>query len=150
MADSSSEGTEEKITKVAFLKPGSRRVNLIVKCVEKKPAKTVTSKRDGSTHVLQEVLVGDDTGCIFLTLWNDQFEVEESQVILINNGYTNLFKGSLRLSVGRYGKISYLEGEDIEVNTDVNVSNRNFGPRGTYKRPVDMRKSWTRVRREKK
>ncbi len=148
--NSSFEGMEQKIAKVAFLRPGSRRVNLIVKCVEQKPAKTVTSKRDGSTHVLKEVLVGDDTGCILLTLWNDQYEVEENQVILINNGYTNLFKGSLRLSVGRYGKISYLEGEDIEVNTEVNVSNRNFGPRGSYKRPVDMRKSWTRVRREKK
>lgn len=148
--DSSFEGIEQKITKVAFLRPGSRRVNLIVKCVEQKPAKTVTSKRDGSTHVLKEVLVGDDTGCILLTLWNDQYEVEENQVILINNGYTNLFKGSLRLSVGRYGSISPLEEEDIEVNTDVNVSYRNFGPRGTYKRPVDMRKSWTRSRREKK
>jgi len=148
--NSSFEEIEQKITKVAFLKPGSRRVNLIVKCVEQMPAKTVTSKRDGSTHVLKEVLVGDDTGCILLTIWNDQYEVEENQVILINNGYTNLFKGSLRLSVGRYGLISYLEGEDIEVNNDVNVSLRNFGPRGTYKRPVDMRKSWTRVRREKK
>ena len=118
--------SEEIMMSVSDLGPRSRKVNVKVKVVELNEAREVTSRKDGSVNRVTEALVGDDTGVIFLTLWNDDIDrVSVDSALKISNGYCNVFKNSLRLNIGRYGSIEEIE-EDITANTDNNLSDRFF------------------------
>lgn len=119
--------------KVKDLNTRSRRVNLTIKVVSKNPVREVLSRRDGSTHRVTEALVGDETGTILLTLWNQDIDrVNEGDVFDINNGYITLFRGSMRLNVGRYGKLESSDAAVEEVNTENNVSDKFFEEERRY------------------
>ncbi len=115
------------MTEIENLKPREKGIDLVFKVVSKGEPREVTSKLDGSTHKVSDVLVGDTTGTVILTLWDDKIDaVEEGKSYKLENGYTSLFKSSLRLNVGRYGKLEDSD-EDFEVNTGNNVSEKEFG-----------------------
>lgn len=106
----------------------SRKVNTVVKVVSVAEAREVTSRRDMSTHRVAEALVGDDTGSIYMTLWDDVIDaVEDDQVLNIKDAYVKLFRGSMRLNLGRYGSYEVLDEAPFEeVNLDNNLSSRVF------------------------
>ncbi len=113
--------------KVADLKTYSRRVNVKVEVLSKTEAREVTSRRSGSTFRVAEALVGDETGCVLLNLWEEDIErFEEGDVISIRNGYVKLFRGSMRLNIGKYGKAEKIEEDMPEVNTENNLSEKKF------------------------
>ncbi|NIR88108.1 hypothetical protein GWO13_11425 [Candidatus Bathyarchaeota archaeon] len=113
--------------KVEDLKTYTRRANLRVKVISKGEPKGVVSRRDGSTHKVAEALVGDETGCILLNLWDEDIgRFEVGDVLQIRNGYVKLFRGSMRLNIGRHGEAEKLEEEMAEVNTENNLSERQF------------------------
>jgi replication factor A1 len=60
-----------EFVKVESLTPNSRQVNTVVKVVSKSPVRETISRRDGSVHKVTDALVGDETGAIYLTLWDD-------------------------------------------------------------------------------
>lgn len=128
------------VTKVGELRTYSRRVNLIAKVVGKGEEREVASRSDGRTHRLAELLIGDETASVLLTLWDenvDRFDVGD--VIQIRNGYVNLFRGSLRLNIGRYGEVEKVEDEIAEVNVENDLSKKVYGDR--YRQP---RRGWQR------
>jgi len=45
----------------------------------------------------------------------------------------NLFRGSLRLNIGRYGSAEKVEQEIDEINTENNLSMKQYGD--SYRRP---------------
>ncbi len=107
---------------VGDLTPTSRRVNLKVKVVNVSEAREVVSRRDGSTHRVAEALVGDETGSILLTLWDDAISnISPETSLKIENGYVSLFRGQMRLNLGRYGSFEVID-EEIEANVDNNLS----------------------------
>jgi len=111
--------------KVASLKPGLRNLDITVKIVNIGASRTIPSRRTGKEHLVAEALVGDETGSVILTLWDDQIKkFKAGDTIEIENGYTSIFKGSLRLNTGRSGKIEKTENEISEVNTQNNLSER--------------------------
>jgi replication factor A1 len=117
--------------KIGELKPNSRSVNVVGKVVSKGSVREVSSGRDGSPHRVAEVLLGDETGSIYLTLWDDDIDkVEVGSTVALRNGYVNLFRGHMRLNVGRYG---ILEVSDTpfegEVNTENNLSDKEYEDR---------------------
>jgi len=113
--------------KVKELRVGSRGVNVDLKVVNKLEEREVTARMDGSVHKVADVLVGDETGVIILTLWDDLIgQVEEGIEITVENGYTSIFKGSLRLNVGRYGKLIKTEGKVSTVDTTHNISEKRI------------------------
>ena len=119
----------EDLTKVGELGLGLRGVNVVVKVVSKGDVKEVYSRRDGSTHRVSDVLVGDETGSIILTAWDDVIDrLVEGNTIIVKNGYVSLFRGSMRLNVGRFGSIEDSDVEIGEVNLDNNLSERRYGP----------------------
>jgi replication factor A1 len=125
-------------TKISNLQPYARQVNLVVKVASKGEEREVVSRSDGNQHRVSDVLVGDDSGSIFLTLWDDNIDkVEEGKYLAIKNGYINLFRGSMRLNIGRYGSFESVEEGPEEVNTENNLSEkefeqeRRFRPRGS-------------------
>ncbi|MBU0662666.1 MAG: single-stranded DNA-binding protein [Candidatus Diapherotrites archaeon] len=108
---------------VAEIKPFSKKVDVTVKVLDKNEVREVTSKLDNSQHKVTEALVGDATGTILLTLWDDAIEsIEVGKSYAITNGYTSTFKDSLRLNIGRYGEFKEAEKEVAEVKEDNNIS----------------------------
>jgi replication factor A1 len=83
----------------------------------------VSSRRDGTTHRVVDVVVGDSTGTVQVPLWDDTIDaVEAGKTYNLKNGYTGLFRGNLRLNVGRYGELADAEEAIEEVNAEVDMS----------------------------
>jgi replication factor A1 len=114
--------------KVGELTPQSRAVNVTAKVVSKSEVREIPMGRDGSPHKVCDALVGDETGAIYLTLWDDNIEkVDVEHTVRIENGYVTLFKGNMRLNIGKYGKLEIPdEALEVEVNTENNVSNKTY------------------------
>lgn len=114
--------------KVGELSPSSRAVNVLAKVVSKSEVRNITAGRDGEPHKVSDALVGDETGCIYLTLWDDNIEkVKEGDTLAVKNGYINLFRGNMRLNIGRYGTLEIAEQAIAgEVNTENNMSNQVY------------------------
>ncbi|RLI12284.1 single-stranded DNA-binding protein [Candidatus Bathyarchaeota archaeon] len=121
MNDSSNE------CKVGSLKPDLRNLDMTVKIVNIGDSRIVFSRRGEKKHLVAEALVGDETGVIVLTLWDDQIKrFKAGDTIKIKNGYTMLFRGSLRLNTGKSGVIEKAEEEITEVNARNNLSERTY------------------------
>jgi replication factor A1 len=114
--------------KVGELTPNSKAVNVTVKVVSKGEVRSTTSGRDYSVHKVAEALVGDETGCIYLNLWDDNIEkIKEGETLSIKNGYVNLFRGYMRLNIGRYGSFETVtEPQITNVNTENNLSSKQY------------------------
>jgi replication factor A1 len=122
------EDESKELMKIGELNSYSRQVNTIVKVVSKTETREVTSRIDQTSHRVAEALVGDETGTIYLTLWDDAIDnIEEGQTLSIKNAYVNLFRGSMRLNLGRYGTYETIEESPIaEVNLDNNLSSQQL------------------------
>ncbi len=114
--------------KVGQLTPDSRAVNVLAKIVSKSEIRDIAAGRDGAAHKVSDALVGDETGCVYLTLWDDNItKVNEGDVVSVKNGYVNLFRGNIRLNIGRYGTLEVSDQAIAgEVNTENNVSNQVY------------------------
>jgi replication factor A1 len=115
------------MTKVRDLTTYSRRVNLVAKILETGEVREVSSSSDGQLHRVAEALVGDETGTVLMTLWDeniDRFGVGD--VVEVENGYAGTFRGSLRLNVGKYGTIDKKDVAIEEVDTENNLSEREY------------------------
>ena len=114
--------------KVGDLTPQSRAVNVTAKVVSKTEIREIPMGRDGSPHKVSDALVGDETGVVYLTLWDDNIEkVNEGDTLRVENGYVTLFKGNIRLNIGKYGKLEPAkEPLTVEVNTENNVSSKAY------------------------
>ena len=126
------ESMSEELIKVEKLTPRMRRVNTVVKVVSKSEARIVS----GGAHKVVDALVGDETGSVLLPLWDDRInEIDEGETIRITNGYVNLFRGNMRLTIGRYGSFEVLEESPIEeVNTENNLSEKQYEQERRYDR----------------
>ena len=115
--------------KVGELKP-KVNVDLTFKVLEKSEERLT---RNGNRVV--EALVGDETGVVIMTLWEDDIDkVEEGKTYNLKNGYITLFKGSMRLTIGRSGSIEESEMEIGEIDRDNNVSEKKFPDMRRYQR----------------
>ena len=109
-------------TKIKDLTPTSKQVNLLAKVVALGEQKEITP-RYGATRRLVEATIGDETGTVILTLWEDQIPaVAKADVIQIDNGFVSLVRGHVRLNVGKYGTLAKAQQDLPEVNTTVDIS----------------------------
>jgi len=117
----------EELVKIETLTPNSRGVNTIVKVVSKGEIRSVTG-RDYSVRRVADALVGDETGCVYMTLWDDKIDaINEGATLSITNGYINLFRGNIRLNIGKYGSYEIVEDSPItKVNTENNISDKRY------------------------
>lgn len=122
--------------KIGELTPSSRAVNVKAKVVSKSEIRNIAAGRDGAPHRVCDALIGDETGCVYLTLWDDNIEkVNEGDTINIGNGYVTLFRGNMRLNVGRYGTLEVAEEAfEGEVNTENNLSSKVYEQRRPFRR----------------
>jgi replication factor A1 len=127
---------------VAELRPRMKNVTISFKVVSIGEQREIESRKDGSSHRVCDITVGDSSGIVQVPLWDETIdEVEEDTTYNLTNGYTGLFRGNLRLNVGRYGKLAAAEEDIEEVNMDVDMSEeeheddrprRSYGGGGGY------------------
>lgn len=118
---------KDRFMKVNELKPSLRDVNINVKILGIGEPRQITSRKSQNVHSIAEVLVGDETGCVVLNLWDDHITTfQKGDVIQIKNGYTTLFKGFLRLNIGRRGTAEKTDKIIEDVDADNNISKRIY------------------------
>ncbi|KAG6393712.1 hypothetical protein SASPL_144279 [Salvia splendens] len=115
--------------KVDSLKPGTNGHTLTVKVVtaetvlNKKPRNPTFRGAQNQNTKIAECLVGDDTGTILFTARNDQVEMmKPGNTVVLRNAKIDMFKGSMRLAVDKWGRIEVAEPEKFVVKEDNNLS----------------------------
>ncbi|XP_028775273.1 uncharacterized protein At4g28440-like isoform X2 [Neltuma alba] len=118
--------------KVDQLKPGTNGHTLTVKVISSNPVKTVNNKGSRSSMVLgrparptliAECLVGDETGTIIFTARNEQVDMmKPGATLILRNAKIDMFKGSMRLAVDKWGRVEVTEPAKFEVKEDNNLS----------------------------
>ena len=121
---------------VAELKPRMKNVTITFKVVEAGEVREVTSRNDGETHRVADVTVADSTGSVQVPLWDDAIDnATPGTTYTLKNGYTGLFRGNLRLNVGKYGELAVAETAIEEVNLENDMSaeeHEDDRPRRSY------------------
>ncbi len=120
---------------VADLRPRMKSLNISFKIVEKGEEREVTSRRDGETHRVLDAVAGDSTGTVILSLWDDMIDtVEVDKSYRLENGYTSLFQGHLRLNIGRYGELKDAETsiKKVDMDNDLSSAEHERPPRRSY------------------
>jgi replication factor A1 len=121
---------------VAELKPRMKNVTISFKVISMGEEREIESRKDGSSHRVCDITVGDSSGTVQVPLWDETIDsIEEDATYNLTNGYTGLFRGNLRLNVGRYGKLEQAEDDIDEVNMTVDMSaeeHEDDRPRRSY------------------
>jgi len=125
MAESKPGMRKPVFTKVDQLRPGTSGHTLTVKVVT---AKMVLQKgRPDGSQVRQmriaECLVGDETGVIVFTARNDQVDLMKAgSAVILRNAKIDMFRGSMRLAVDKWGRVEVTEDADFKVKEENNLS----------------------------
>ncbi|KAL0431661.1 UNVERIFIED_CONTAM: hypothetical protein Sradi_0792100 [Sesamum radiatum] len=125
MAETKSAMRKPVFTKVDQLRPGTNGHNLVVKVVS---SKLVLRKgRPDGPQVRQmriaECLVGDETGTILFTARNEQVDMmKPDSTVTLRNAKIDMFKGSMRLAVDKWGRVEVAEPAKFTVKEDNNLS----------------------------
>jgi replication factor A1 len=127
MYDNKAEAIEATI---AELKPGMKSVNITFKVMNTSDERSVESRKTDETYRVVDAQVGDSTGTILMPIWNETIEtIEVGSTYTLSNGYTGLFRGNLRLQLGKFGSIEIAEEPIDEVNTEINMSDKDYNSR---------------------
>ncbi|KAM7250148.1 hypothetical protein ACFE04_022031 [Oxalis oulophora] len=115
--------------KVDQLKPGTSGHTLTVKVVSS--TTVVRKSRPVAQHLrvtkIAECVVGDDTGCILFTARNDQVDMMKAgATVILRNAKIDMFKGSMRLAVDKWGRVEVTEPADFVVKEDNNLSHVEY------------------------
>jgi replication factor A1 len=126
-------GQQSERVKISNLTPQSRRVSLTAKVVSTNPLREVVSRRDGTSHKVGEFVIGDETGTVLLTLWDaDTEKVKDGDTIEIGNAYVTLFRGQMRLNIGKFGTMEISKTSIETVNTENNLSEKTYEQERSY------------------
>ena len=84
-----------------------RNVTVEGKVMEKSDAREVVSRFKDETYKVASAMIGDETGTIKMTLWNEQIDkVNVDNVVKVENGYVSSFRGEIQLNVGKFGTLT--------------------------------------------
>lgn len=108
------------LEKIRDIKHFQKKVDLLAKVIDKTEIRDVTSKLDETKHKVCEVLIGDDTGTIYLTVWDEAIDkIQIGKTYIFKNLFSSEFQKSMRLNIGRFGEFE-------ETDTSVDVATDNF------------------------
>ncbi|CAN6482814.1 unnamed protein product [Victoria cruziana] len=72
---------------------------------------------------IAECLVGDETGMIVFTARNEQVDLlKPNTTVILRNAKIDMFKGSMRLAVDKWGRVEVTDQADFTVKVDNNLS----------------------------
>lgn len=111
--------------KVDQLSPGTKGHTLITKVLS---SDTVLKRGRAVSQSLRntriaECLIGDETGAIIFTARNDQVDMmKPGATVILRNAKIDMFKGTMRLAVDKWGRIEVTEPAKFVVKEDNNLS----------------------------
>ncbi|OIV99251.1 hypothetical protein TanjilG_06556 [Lupinus angustifolius] len=118
--------------KVDQLKPGTNGHTLTAKVVSSEAVKNAPIRGTRSSSLLArpsrpsriaECLIGDETGTIVFTARNEQVDLlTPGSTLILRNAKIDMFKGSMRLAVDKWGRVEVTEPASFEVKEDNNLS----------------------------
>lgn len=120
---------DKPLTKIADLTATSKQVNILAKVVSIGETREIP-RRFGPARKVADALVGDETGAVVLSLWENQIgTVQSDEVVYVDNGYVSLIRdkdnpqlGHIRLNVGKYGTLTKSSENISDVNQEHNIS----------------------------
>ncbi len=99
--------------KVRDLQPKQGNVDITLSIVDKREPREFN--KFGKTGRVCSCVGEDDTGKVFVTLWNEQVDkVEKGKVVKFENAYVNEYKGDMQLTTGKFGTIEVIETEGTQ------------------------------------
>ena len=108
--------------KVDELTPRTGRVNMPVKVLSLEEPRAM----DNGT-VICEGLVGDETGTVIMSFWNDECEVvNNGMTIDLKDARANLVRGHMRISLGKKGSMKEAGTSLEEIKESVNLSDLEY------------------------
>ncbi|MHA1229299.1 MAG: hypothetical protein ACTSRP_04670 [Candidatus Helarchaeota archaeon] len=120
-----SQPTSINFIKIQDLKGNTRNINVKFKVIKKYEPRSVQTKY--GNQIICDFLIGDDTGCIILTLWNDDiYEIALNSYYELKGGYISTFRNISKLNKGRFGALLNISKEEAgfsDVNESNNLSN---------------------------
>ncbi len=139
--------------KVDELTPRTGRVNMPVKVISLDEPRSM----DNGTMVC-EGLVGDETGTVIMSFWNDEIELAQNDVVLdLKDARANLVRGHMRLSLGKKGSMKESNTTLDNIKQSVNLSDLEYemprmggrgGPRGGGRKPSGRWGDLMKLKRE--
>lgn len=125
MAETKSAMRKPVFTKVDQLRPGTNGHNLTVKVISSKMV-LQKGRPDGAQlrqMRIAECVVGDETGVIIFTARNGQVDLmKNNSTVILRNAKIDMFKGSMRLAVDKWGRVEVTEAASFAVKDDNNLS----------------------------
>ncbi|GGL70120.1 single-stranded DNA binding protein [Halocalculus aciditolerans] len=135
---------------VADLSVGLSDVDLVGVVLDTDDVRTF-SRDDGSEGRVSNLVLGDETGRVRVTLWDDQAdlatEFEPDDVVEVVDGYVRERDGSLELHVGNRGTVEAVDADveyvpdstpiaDLELDTTADIAGvvRSADPKRTFDR----------------
>jgi replication factor A1 len=117
----------DEFIKIKNMTPKLKRVSTIFKVLSIDDVKNVRSKKDRTSHAVTEAIVGDDTGTVLMTLWDESLQqVKAGKTYQLVNGYVSTFKGTIRLNSGKYGELKEINDLQGEIKKDNDMSKRIY------------------------
>ena len=111
-----------KTVKIDELTPNMTRINIKFKCLNVEPAREV-----GQGLIVSDALVGDETGIVSFTVWNENIDILKKGVTYsLENGYINVFQSKLTLNQGKFGNLQVSEENIDKINKINNISEKKF------------------------
>ena len=108
--------------KVDELTPRTGRVNMPVKVISLDEPRSM----DNGTMVC-EGLVGDETGTVIMSFWNDEIELAQVDVVLdLKDARASLVRGHMRLSLGKKGSMKESNIAIDTIKQSVNLSDLEY------------------------
>lgn len=125
--------------KISDIKENDSDINLIGVVLQVSDIRTF-SKRNGGEGKVRNILIGDDTGKIRVTLWDDKTkladDVNVGDAVEIINGYARLnsFNDEVEIQIGNHGMIRHTDSsveyrEEFTPISDI-VPDENYSIRG--------------------
>ena len=130
------------------------------------PVKVMSSDEprsmDNGTMVC-EGLVGDETGTVIMSFWNDEIETAQTDVVLdLKDARAHLVRGHMRLSLGKKGSMKESDIVLDNIKQSVNLSDLEYemprmggrggpgrgGPRGGGRKPLGRWGDLMQLKRE--
>jgi replication factor A1 len=92
--------------KISELKAGMRNVSVTGKIDSLGDPRTVNLK-SGGTNTVADAIISDESGSMKLSLWGEDInKIQPGDMISVENGYINTFKGENSISIGKFGKMT--------------------------------------------
>jgi replication factor A1 len=126
---------ENERLKIVELKPKMKNVDIKFKIVDKDEPREVHSKHNKELHRVSSARVADGTGIVTMPLWDDKIdELKTGNTYILENGFTGLYRGSLRLKIGRHSEIKEAETPISKINKyhDKSADQKRYQQRAHY------------------